>query len=85
AGYFAFALVFGVEAGTEWDIVKCSAELPAGFIPVSDTGTGDYYGFVVKNDECERSVAFWDHETGTVREGVFPDFYEMLLARALTP
>lgn len=85
AGHFAFALILGVETGSEWNIVQHKSALPVDFVPVSDTGTGDYFGFVVRNGRCDRPVAFWDHETGSVQESAFPDFYEMLLARALTP
>lgn len=85
AGYFAFMLVLGVKNETEWNVIRHASLLPSTFLPAADNGSGDYYGFVVRCGECDRSVAFWDHETGSIKENVFHDFYEMLSTKALMP
>ncbi|PVE25050.1 hypothetical protein DC522_07485 [Microvirga sp. KLBC 81] len=85
AGYFAFMLVLGVKTETQWNVIRHASLLPSNFLPAADNASGDYYGFVVRGGECDRSVAFWDHETGSIQENVFPNFYEMLSTKALMP
>jgi hypothetical protein len=85
AGPFAFALVLGVQPGTGWELIEHARNVPAHFVPASDAETGDYYGFIVKNGVCEGCIAVWDHEDGSVLDGQYANFYEMLAARALQP
>jgi hypothetical protein len=85
AGPFAFAVVLGLQADTGWELIEHARNLAADFVPASDAETGDYYGFIVKDGVCERCIAVWDHEEGRALGEQYPDFYEMLAARALQP
>ncbi len=65
-GQFGFAEVFSVRAG-EWYINLHQATAPAlpqDFVPISDNGCGDFYGFLVRNGQCESSLVFADHDEG---------------------
>ena len=86
-GYFAFGNVFSVEPNSDWNIVRRNRTVClAGFISVSDNGTGDYYGFKVVDGACGERVYFWDHEEpGSLRETAYVDLFEMLDAIALRP
>lgn len=80
-GQFGFADVFSIRPG-DWSIDDQRAStpgLPANFVPISDNGCGDFYGYEVASGKCEPVMVFADHETGyqlTTTE--FGDLYEYL-------
>ena len=80
-GQFGFAEVFSVRPG-EWyiDVHRATAPgLPQNFVPISDNGCGDFYGFLVRNGRCESSLVFADHEEGyALKPTEFADLYEYL-------
>jgi hypothetical protein len=80
-GQLGFADLFSVRPG-EWqiDVHRATApSLPADFVPVSDNGCGDFYGFVVENGSCESRLVFANHESGYVLEPTdFADVYEYI-------
>ena len=39
-------------------------DLPHDFLPISDNGCGDFYGFMIRGGTCEAQIAFADHEVG---------------------
>jgi hypothetical protein len=79
AGQFGFVEVFSVRDG-EWNIEvqRMSAPgLPQHFVPVSDNGCGDFYGFKVEDGQCSSSLVFADHEQGySLVDTEFSDLYE---------
>lgn len=84
-GEIGFANLFSVSPGpyniaTQRD---AAPELPTGFVPISDNGCGDFYGFVVHEGECLPEVYFADHESAfsTTRTD-FTDLYEYLVRHA---
>jgi hypothetical protein len=80
-GQFGFAEVFSVRPG-EWciDVHRATAPaLPAEFVPISDNGCGDFYGFLVRNGRCESRLVFAAHEEGyALKPTEFADLYEYL-------
>ena len=81
AGQFGFVKLLSVRPG-EWgiDVHRTSAPgLPINFVPISDNGCGDYYGFAVRDGRCEPRVLYADHEAGYSLEMTeFADLYEYL-------
>lgn len=79
AGQLGFVEVFSVREG-EWSIEvrRLSAPgLPQHFVPVSDNGCGDFYGFKVEDGQCSSSLVFADHEQGySLVETEFSNLYE---------
>jgi hypothetical protein len=71
-----------LQAAGEWqiDLYRATApSLPAEFVPVSDNGCGDFYGFLVSNGGCESRVVFADHEAGYALEATdLADLYEYI-------
>ena len=86
-GYFAFANVFSVKIGSEWNIVQRNRMIAIpDFVATSDNGTGDYYGFRIVNGICDERVYLWDHEEPALLKATeFGDLLEYLFAQALTP
>jgi hypothetical protein len=84
-GYFAFASVFSVEPGSDWNVVDRNRDRAGGgFVRVSDSGCGDYYGFMASGGECEERIHLADHEArGQVRATEYRDLFELLAAVAL--
>jgi hypothetical protein len=80
-GQFGFADLFSVRPG-EWqiDLHRATApSLPANFVPVSDNGCGDFYGFVITNGTCESQLVFASHENGYALDPTdFADVYEYI-------
>jgi len=81
-GEVGFANVFSVGAGHNSISSQRNGapELPSNFIPVSDNGCGDFYGFVVHGGRCGSEVYFADHESEfEVSRTEFADLYEYLV------
>lgn len=85
-GYFAFGNVFSV-SDTEWNVVRRNEEIwIPGFIAISDSGSGDYYGFRVSGGACDACICVWDHEEPHgVKKTKYADMLEWLDHVALTP
>jgi hypothetical protein len=85
AGDVGYANLFSVGAGY-FSIAAQRATtpaLPSDFIPVSDNGCGDFYGFVVRGGICAPEVYFADHESEyQVSKTEFSDLYEYLVRYA---
>jgi len=84
-GDIGFANVYSVRPGP-YNIALQRGEvsgLPLDFVPISDNGCGDFYGFVVCAGECLPEVYFADHESDykAVRTK-FTDLYEYLVRYA---
>jgi hypothetical protein len=81
AGQFGFVDLFSVRFG-EWqiDVHRATApSLPAAFVPISDNGCGDFYGFVVAEGRCDSRILFADHETGySLASTDMADVYEYI-------
>lgn len=55
------------------------------FLPISDNGCGDYYGFLSVEGICRAEIYFSDHETGfSVEPTKFKDLYEYLACNGLS-
>jgi hypothetical protein len=85
SGEIGFTNLFSVSPGpyniaTQRDAVP---ELPTDFVPISDNGCGDFYGFVLHAGECAPEVYFADHESEfTLTRTEFADLYEYLVRYA---
>lgn len=54
------------------------AEAIPGFIAAAPVGTGDWWGFEVREGSCDERVSFWYHDDKVV-ESKYPDFFEFLV------
>jgi hypothetical protein len=84
-GSMGFANLFSVMPGEHGiDEQRATApELPVHFVPVSDNGCGDFYGFIVHNGSCLPTVYFADHESGyALTKTEFADLFEYLVRYA---
>lgn len=82
SGYFAFTSILSPLADGEdslW-IQKSLYSLPSDYVPISENGCGDYYGFKVTDGVCSEEVYFLDHESGYQSSSIeYSCFYEFLL------
>ncbi|MEV0129403.1 SMI1/KNR4 family protein [Dactylosporangium sp. NPDC050688] len=53
-----------------------------GFVSVAPVGTGDMYGFVVRDGICEEAVSMWIHDENRICFDT-PDFLAFLTLRAI--
>jgi SMI1-KNR4 cell-wall len=84
-GAIGFATVFSVGRGENGISAQRGAvpELPPDFVPISDNGCGDFYGFVVRAGVCAPEIYFADHEGGyMLTKTEFADLYEYLVRYA---
>jgi hypothetical protein len=86
SGYFAFTSILSPFPDNEnslWDQIKVYS-LPSDFIPISENGCGDYYGFKVTDGVCSEEVYFLDHESeykvGSIE---YSSFYEFVVSTGL--
>jgi hypothetical protein len=54
------------------------AEAIPGFIAIAPVGTGDWWGFEVRDSGCDERVSFWYHDDGVV-EAKYSGFLEFLV------
>ncbi|NYH52047.1 hypothetical protein HNR06_001636 [Nocardiopsis arvandica] len=62
--------------------VNRSSPLSAGFLALAPVGTGDWWGFPVRDGACTNAVALLDHEDGRT-EPLGLDFLEFLIREGL--
>ena len=77
-GYFAFTTIYSIRKG-EWNILDKVHQIPifeGKFIPVSDNGCGDYYGYLIVDSKCSDNIYFADHEKGY--EIIQTEFFDLL-------
>ncbi len=85
AGEVGFTSLFSVRPGyfniaTQRD---AAPTLSANFVPISDNGCGDFYGFVVNAGECSSAVYFAEHDSEyKLFPTEFTDLYEYLVRYA---
>ncbi|GAA1500271.1 hypothetical protein GCM10009827_005570 [Dactylosporangium maewongense] len=87
AGRFLFVELLPADEGRRWVETLVGANEPvdehgSGFVAVAPVGTGDYWGFVVRDGICEDAVSFRYHEDGAV-EPAADDFLEFVAAEGL--
>lgn len=83
AGAFLFVELLPADEGRRWAETLLAANEPgSGFVAVAPVGTGDYWGFVVRDGVCEDAVSFRYHEDGAV-EPAADDFLEFVAAEGL--
>lgn len=79
-GYFAYVIVFSLDAGSEFSLKKNVAieEVNrSSYLPMVDLETGDTLGFQLVDGECSETVMLYNHEDNTlVNTGL--DFFETL-------
>ncbi len=79
-GYFAFVNIFSVDPAGEWYIVTMNQEIGRrDFLAISDNGTGDYYGFLVKDVSCAPGIVFLDHENQQIKPTKYPDILTFIV------
>jgi len=84
-GNFAFTNILSVRDG-ERSISNAQPYCPNSFLPVSDNGVGDYYGFLIEDGACKGGIYFADHEENfkvTVTE--YGDLFEYVVEVGLKP
>lgn len=80
-GYFGYTNVFSPTTSGYWSIVernRLAGENSGDFLAFSDNGVGDYYGFVVEDGVCSKTVYFFDHETSDISESGYADLFDYL-------
>jgi hypothetical protein len=50
-----------------------------GFLPVSDNGCGDYYGYRVVDGKCEPQILWWDHEIRKLSDPDIGNLFDYLV------
>jgi hypothetical protein len=82
AGDLGLVSLFSVKPGwlsIDAQVALAKGLLPKQFVPISDNGCGDYYGFKVSSGVCEARVYFVDHEAGfTLEPTEFSNLYEYI-------
>ncbi len=81
-GEFGSSVVYSLHEDSRWFIIAKAlqaAYLPGGFVPFSESFTGDFYGFRDKGGQLAERVWFWDHETEEILDSGFPDILEYLV------
>lgn len=84
-GEIGFAPVFSVGPGPYNIAAQRDAvpEMPPDFVPVSDNGCGDFYGFLVHAGHCRSEIYFADHGSQyKPARTEFADLYEYLVRYA---
>lgn len=80
-GEFGYTEILSIRQGV-WSIDdrrKDAPGLPANFVPISENGCGDFYGFEIKNGKCQSHIVFADHESYyQLTSTQFDDLYEYL-------
>lgn len=86
-GYFAFIVIFSGDKNSDWYIIKKNNELGLlktyNFLAISDSETGDFYGFKVNNNKCETRISVYLHEENNVKETKYEDFYQYVIKLGL--
>lgn len=78
-GLFAFSNIFSVAPGSDWNIIGKSKEAgldEIGFLPVSENGVGDFYGYCCRDCQCTSELYFFDHETGRVQPSHYSNLFD---------
>lgn len=87
-GYFALTSIYSLRKG-EWDIfdkIQLIPDLQGKFLPISDNGCGDYYGFVIEDSKCSDTIYFADHESGyALTPTEYDDLLSFILEIGLKP
>ncbi|WP_370013479.1 SMI1/KNR4 family protein [Nocardiopsis sp. Huas11] len=70
--------------GAEEDLITInqSSFIPEGFLAVAPVGTGDWWGFPVREGVCTDTMVFLDHGDGMTEE-LGLDFLEFLVREGL--
>jgi hypothetical protein len=86
AGMFGFVELLPVRAGSDggYDVLVANTghDTVSGFVAIAPVGSGDMWGFVARNGNCEEAVSIWFHDTGDI-ETDSSDFLEFLASRGL--
>ena len=85
-GYFAFANVFSVASGGDWNIVDRNRKenlIGSGYVAISDPNTGDLYGFKSEDKRCRSQIMVLDHDSGEWHATRYQDLFEFLASTAL--
>ncbi|MBD0384824.1 SMI1/KNR4 family protein [Paenibacillus sedimenti] len=86
-GFFAFVNIFSVNKESNWNIVEQNNRLGLknshNFLAISDSGTGDFYGFEIVNGVCSPAIKVYDHEKNQVESTVYENLYDYLVAVGL--
>lgn len=83
AGRFLFVELLPADEGRRWVETLLAANEPgSGFVAVAPVGTGDYWGFAVRDGVCEDAVSFRYQEDGAF-EPAAADFLEFAATEGL--
>lgn len=86
-GYFAYVNVFSVNQESEWNIIEQNNQISLrdshNFLAISDSGTGDYYGFEIINGNCSPAIKVYDHDKNLVEPTIYENLYAYLVSVGL--
>jgi len=84
-GDFAFTNILSVRDGSR-SIARAQCDGPANFLPISENGCGDYYGFLIEDKACNGAVYFADHEENyKISATEYGDLFEYIAGIGLKP
>lgn len=84
-GSIGFATLFSATSAPEGIAAQRASvpSLPKNFVPISDNGCGDFYGFIVNAGQCGEEIYFADHECGyQIARTEFSNLFEYLVRYA---
>jgi hypothetical protein len=86
-GYFAFGIVYSLDENSNFNILeinKSESTTRGTHILFSENGTGDFYGFEIKDSQCLPEVYFFDHETEKWQKTKYENMLSFLAETALS-
>lgn len=86
-GTFALGNVLSVQPRSDWNIVDFNRRqklIGSGYVAVSDSYSGDLYGFRCAGKDCSPEIWVYDHDVREWHRTPFGDLFEFVHRRALT-